>query len=148
MPSQSYVNLFRNREALCENIVLTCVDFRFRKKAGELLPFAGYRDFDLLALPGASKAVLDEERRPVVFDALDICLRLHKVVRLIIIDHMDCGAYGGSAAFQNADEEVVFHTDRLREAGKIIRDRYPFLQVVPMYMGWDKLVSIDTEEDK
>ena len=139
METVGYLNMSRYVGRECESIVLTCIDFRFRKEVGDLLSRAGFRDFDLVALPGASKAVIEESSRGVLFHAVEASLALHHPRRIIVVDHIDCGAYGGSAAFAGPEDEEAFHAARLDEAREIIRGEFPLLEVVAAYMDWDKL---------
>lgn len=142
MPTFGYVNPYRNKGVECENLALVCMDFRFRKKINELLSQAGYRDFDILVVPGASKAIIDDSHRQIVLNALKIAVSLHGIRRLIMVDHIDCGTYGGSSRFPGQVEEMAFHTERLHEAYQIIKSQYPMLEIVLMYIDWDKLQEI------
>lgn len=139
MLTLTYLNLFKSREVRCENLVLTCMDYRFRKQIGDLLTLAGYPEFDHVALPGGTKALLNDEGRKTFFAALDVGLRLHDTRRVIIVDHIDCGAYGGSTAFAGSDAEEEFHRQRLAEAREVINGAYPEVEVVPAYIDWDWL---------
>lgn len=126
----------------CRNLVVICMDFRFRKELVELLEKAGFPEFDLVSLPGASKAIIDEAARKAVFGAIDIAVEKHHCQRVIIVDHVDCGAYGGSSRFSSEEEEKDFHRERLAEAKKIAEERYPKLEVAMLYADWKELISI------
>jgi carbonic anhydrase len=102
----------------------------------------GYNDFDLICLRGGSKAVIDESSRGAIFESIDAAIRLHGVKRVIIVDHIDCGAYGGSNIFANCSEEESFHLTRLNEATSIIRAVYPSLEVVSVYLDWEALHTL------
>jgi carbonic anhydrase len=141
----TYVNLHRYGSDTCENLVLTCIDFRFCKHVIETLSYTGYRDIDLLTMPGGSNAVLNETSRETVFRALDIVIPAHKVKRMIIVDHTDCLAYGGKAAHPTPDEEQTFHANVLRQARDIVQSKYPSLEIVLMYADWEKLTKVEDE---
>ena len=143
MRTLSYANLFRYGAGKCENLVLMCIDFRFQVQAGELLRYAGYRDYDLVCLPGASKAISDASSRQTVFHAIEVALEAQKVKRLIIVDHADCRAYGGSEAFSSPEEEEAFHAEALGEAEKIVRSRHGSLEVIRAYMDWAALELLE-----
>ena len=143
MRTLSYANLHRDRSHECENLVLVCIDFRFHKEITDLLRYAGYREFDLLGLPGGSKAVTDEATRGVVFKALDIVIPAHKCKRVIVVDHIDCRAYGGSEAFTSPAEEEVAHAEDLRAASEIIREKYGSLEVITCYADWSGVKVIE-----
>jgi hypothetical protein len=137
----NYVNFFRESGVECPNLVITCVDFRFRRQISELLSYSGCRDYDNISLPGASKSIIDQTTRDQTLQAIETCHRLHSTTRLAIIDHIDCGAYGGSAAFAGPEAEETFHIERLTEASEIVRAALP-IEVVPMYIDWRKLQTI------
>lgn len=139
MRTLSYANLHRCGARNCENLVLMCMDFRFHRQIADLLSSAGYGSFDVLALPGASKAVADEGTCGAFLAALDTAITLHGIKRVMIIDHVDCGAYGGSSSFGSFEEEEEFHMEALRQAGEVIRDTHPSVEVVGAYMDWSSL---------
>ncbi len=66
---------------------------------------------------------------PVIKDKLDqvvsVSIGLHGVRRVLMCNHWNCGAYGGSRAFSSVEEERKQHLEHLRERTKLIRD---FLQ--------------------
>ena len=132
----NYTSSHRYSPLECENLVLTCFDFRFRKLVSDMLPSAGFREFDLISLPGASKALMDEDGRETVLRAVRLAIDLHKIKRVIIIDHEDCAACGGSGAFADSDEEEEFHADSLRRAAEILRKEFDGIAVVTFYAGW------------
>jgi hypothetical protein len=121
------------------------MDFRFHKQLDQLLDElyseeGGFGDFDSPGpAGGASKAIVDESSRPVVFAAIDIACDKHQIKRVLIVDHIDCGAYGGSSRFQNEDEEAKFHLGELRKAREILGEKYPDLAITLLYQDWEKL---------
>lgn len=143
MRTLSYVNFTHEPSHECENLVLMCMDFRFHEKLAQVIAHSGYRQFDLVALPGGSKSVTDEISREAVLAAIRVGVSAHNVQRVIIVDHVDCRAYGGSEAFAGPEEEELRHTDALLEASRIIREKFPELEVVPVYAGWDRVKTVD-----
>ncbi len=118
------------------------MDFRFHKQISDLISYAGYRDFDLMALPGASKSVVGETSRQTVMDALRLVIEAHGVKRVIIVDHVDCRAYGGSEAFTSAEAEEQAHHDALEQAAALIQESFPQLEVVRVYADWDRVKQL------
>ena len=43
---------------------------------------------------------------------------LHGISRVILMNHLDCGAYGGRAAFASDEEEYSRHAEDLRSAAR------------------------------
>lgn len=102
----------------------------------------GIAYFDRLGVGGASKAILDEITRPTVIGAVSIAMEKHQVKRLIIIDHIDCGAYGGSGQHQSPEIEEKFHRGKLYLAKEILQKEFPSLEIITLYQDWAKLKSI------
>ena len=149
IPQASYSNDYQNKGHECRNLVIRCMDFRFWPSLDRLLNMlfedeGGFGDYDSPGVGGGgSKSIIDEESRKVVFSALDIAIGKHHVNRAVIIDHIDCGAYGGSSKFTNANEEEEFHKNQLIKAGGIIKDKYPELKVILLYQNWESLKQVE-----
>ena len=76
--------------------LLTCMDYRlladiilYMKKIGEI------DNFDQFILAGASLPISqrNEKWKQTFLENLDLAIMLHKVDTIMIMDHMDCGAY-------------------------------------------------------
>lgn len=136
----------RAEDRYCDNLVIRCMDFRFHARLAELLAqHFGVERFecDSLAGCGGSKAIIDEQWRAVIFQALDLAVPLHRVRRVIIVDHVDCGAYGGSGKFGDRRDEAQFHAERLREAREIVHRSYPQLEVALFYQDRDGITPVE-----
>lgn len=144
----SYDNPFRLRSLYCPNVLVRCVDSRFhsgldRVLAQSFISMGGLNEYISVGVPGSSRAVLNEPGCGVVFAALDIAVRRHEANRVIIADHIDCAAYGGSEAHEDQAGEERFHLGRLAEAQAVVKARYPRLDVVLLYQDWDTITQID-----
>lgn len=108
-----------------ENLLIVCMDFRLPKKhvnwAEENL---GNKNYDLVALAGAQKAILDEDTRNTAFKQIETSVDLHGTKVINIIAHEDCGAYGGSKIFSGWEEEKQKYIDDLNEAEKLIKEKF------------------------
>ena len=60
---------------------------------------------------------------------IDISVNLHKIQEVILCNHTDCGAYGGSQAFGSSEEEYKFHVEELKKAKEMILAKYPSLKI-------------------
>lgn len=147
----TYSNPSKYRGLYCPNVLARCVDVRFYASLERVLtqssfiPMGGVNDFISMGVPGGSKAIIDAPTRPIVSAAVDIAIRRHDANRLIIADHIDCAAYGGSDRHANAAEEACFHADRLREAMAIMQAAYPRLEIVSVYQDWETIREIARE---
>jgi len=107
---------------MCEVLVLMCMDFRFRACVQENLEAKGIRSYDLIAFPGASLGLssgTNPAQKPLL-NAITIAKNLHNIQRVVIVDHEDCGAYGGSQNFASFDEEKAAHKEKLTLASKAV----------------------------
>ncbi|MBI3952847.1 MAG: hypothetical protein HY336_02735 [Candidatus Doudnabacteria bacterium] len=112
-------------------IVLACIDFRFRKGLQNFLESElGLHDFDLKSDAGGVKQIV--EGTPAgewIAKNFEIAFDLHAVDRVILINHEDCGAYGGSKKFVSSQEEITFQNEQLKSAVSKLKDKYPSKQI-------------------
>jgi len=119
----------------CEAVVLSCIDFRFWRETVEFVEKElGIKDFDFPSLPGSAKAINESNDETFVFGCISVPIELHHAKKVVIINHQDCGAYGGSAKF-NGDEkaEQEFHEKELKKAKDKIVAVYPDIEVILVY---------------
>lgn len=113
------------------SVVLLCIDYRFWPQALPLLE-EKYGAFDLIEMAGASKSLvspLENEDRVTLLENISISISLHHPERLILTNHTDCGAYGGSAHFNSHIEEIAFHKSELAKAKEIATAKFPELNI-------------------
>lgn len=120
----------------CSTVVIGCIDFRFREANDAFIEEAlGEKDFDTLNFPGGGKNFVEEspERESFVRAIEKVCVGLHQVKRLVLMNHWDCGAYGGSKHFHDAAAEESTHVQDLEKAKEFLQERFPDLEVVIAY---------------
>ena len=113
------------------SIVVSCIDYRFWPQALPLLKDK-YGDFDLIEIAGSSKSLtspLEEEDKTTLLENIGISIRLHNPQKIILTNHIDCGAYGGSKNFKSQEEEIIFHRKELVKAKETVKERFPQLPV-------------------
>lgn len=108
----------------CQAIVVSCIDFRFQKYVWEHTTKNIPRGFDRVGTAGGAKEL------PHVISQIEISARLHKISEVHLINHEDCGAYGAEGNFQR-------HKNDLQSAGKLIKLKFPKLQVFLFYLKLD-----------
>lgn len=112
----------------CQALVIHCIDFRFVDGLHNFLKSDLKLDsYDLIAVPGAGKhftMMSTPERTSALLEDVGISVRLHDPKEIIIINHTDCGAYGGSAAFDSFEAEVAAHEAALRESKQTIEKHH------------------------
>jgi hypothetical protein len=108
------------------------MDWRLHPQVEDQLVARYGAGLDLVTVAGGVKALVEEPDGPVAsFLArhVDISRRLHSSRRVVLVNHTDCGAYGGQAAFATTGEEHERHAGHLREASRLLRARFPGLAV-------------------
>jgi len=131
-----------------EALLLSCMDYRLTYQTENYMSGRGLRDkYDHVILAGASLGALTEKFpawNKTFWEHLDIAIQLHKIHRVILIDHRDCGAYkvilGKDFAAEPAKETEV-HAEQLRELRKRIGEKYPKLEVELLLMNLDGKVE-------
>lgn len=125
----------------CDAVVLSCIDFRFWRETLEFVENKlGIKNFDFPSLPGAAKAI-NESRSDddIAMKCIIVPCDLHHVKKIIIVNHEDCGAYGGSVKFSgNQEAEFEFHAKELRKAKEKISAKYPGKEII---LGYAKLAD-------
>lgn len=118
-------------------LVLRCMDFRFVTTLREHMLELGLKDqYDLVCVAGAAKNMVDpfDPKDPeFVMRQIDVAKRLHDIQEVIIINHLDCGAYG--KIFKTKEEERHRHESDLAKAKTMIHDRFLGLKVRLVLVG-------------
>ncbi len=107
----------------CEAAVLSCIDFRFiQDLCRHLKEDVGVLSFDLLTMAGSAKDLIEGGvGKYTLLRDLRISRSLHNIKKIVIVHHLDCGAYGGSKAFESREKETEFHKDQLIRARNILK---------------------------
>jgi hypothetical protein len=120
----------------CDAAVLACIDFRFWKETMQFVEEElGIKSYDFPKLPGSAKAINDcLSEVDVAMKCIGVPCDLHHVEKIVIVNHADCGAYGGSAQFDgDLEAEQKFHEGELRKAKEKILEYYPGKEVSLVY---------------
>lgn len=110
-----------------EVFVLSCIDFRFRKAIQNFLENdLKHSNIDMKTDGGAVMQLnSDTPVRDWLTKNMEIAFSLHGVEKIILINHTDCGAYGGLKRFNNNKEELEFHSTELKQATDYLTIKYP-----------------------
>lgn len=117
----------------CTTLTVHCMDFRFIQGLRAWMAQRGtLGTSDVIAVPGVAKVLVDPqmpEDADFLLRAMGIAVNLHRVQRVVLVNHLDCGTYGGSRAFGTPALEEERHRDDLRKAADLIRERFPHVAV-------------------
>lgn len=129
----------------CDALMLMCMDFRFRgwipDKVAEKV---GASSYDLISYAGGALLLGSDDptEREVLLSQIKLSSKLHGIKAAILVDHEDCGAYGGSKAFASSHEEFECHRAKMGKAEAAIKEALPNLEVVKAYAWMDRSVHI------
>ena len=120
----------------CEAVVLTCIDFRFWRETLEFIEKElNLTSFDFPSLPGSAKAINEcASEGDLAMSCVGVPVDLHHAKKVVIVNHEDCGAYGGSKKFGgDKNVEQKFHEEELRKAKEKILTVFPNVEVILIY---------------
>jgi|SRR3989338_3698335 len=128
----------------CQAVVLHCIDFRFKKELDTYLNQRFPKGYDLISLAGSCKGLLsDEDHRKLLLEQFQISSRLHHPKTIALVQHEDCGAYGGSGAFRTPEEELEHQGQELQKASVLLKEHFSQHQIETYFIGLSgELVSM------
>jgi len=124
-------------------LVLGCIDFRFQNEIMYFLNDSGLKnDFNGFNLAGASLGNNQNKFREwgETFDKhIQLSIQLHDIQEIIVIDHMDCGAYRilYNSPNLSEEEERELHKQNLDKIRDGLSKKYPNLVITTFLMEKD-----------
>jgi len=105
------------------------MDFRLGSAIRDHLADAGlYDDVDIISIAGAAKDIAQGEGS-YAEGQVDLSHKLHETKTVILMNHTDCGGYGGRAAFDSDEAERAQHEADLRAAREKLVAKHEGLEV-------------------
>lgn len=118
-----------------EAMVLSCIDPRFQPKVYKYLKVkkltGKYSSFIIAGAAIGVTAKKFKKWHSTFFDNLSTSIKLHKINKLIVINHQDCGAakiINGNKKFNLLIEKKI-HKDSFRKIKKVINKKFPNLKI-------------------
>ncbi|MDD2786213.1 MAG: hypothetical protein PHS79_05010 [Patescibacteria group bacterium] len=106
------------------------MDFRFGSKMKEFMAEKGLmNDADMVAFAGSAKNLVNPETQAFALRQIEISKTLHEMKVVHLMNHTDCGGYGGKAAFADEAAEYDELTGDLKEAKNVVLAKWPDLEV-------------------
>ena len=128
-------------------MVLSCIDPRFqpivynylkkRKLSGK------YSSFTIAGAAVGVTATKFKKWHQTFWENLDTSIKIHKIEKLIVINHKDCGAAkiaNGKKEFTPANEKKI-HQDSFNKLKKEIKKRFPKLKVELNVIALDSKIT-------
>ncbi len=129
-------------------MVLSCIDPRFQPKIFNYLKKRKLNGkYSAFTIAGAAVGVTNNKFRQwhkTFYDNLETSIQLHKIEKLIVINHKDCGAAkiaNGKKEFSPVNEKKI-HKESFSKIKKQLKKRFPKLKVE------FNLISLDSKITK
>ena len=131
-----------------EAVLLSCMDYRLVEATGHYMASRGLKEkYDHLILAGAALGALTDKFpswNQTFWDHLGVAIDLHKIHKVIVLDHRDCGAYKvilGEDFAKDPAKETAIHATQLQRLGKMVKAKHPALEVELFLMALDGTVE-------
>ncbi len=118
-----------------EAMVLSCIDPRFQPKVYKYLKnkklTGKYSSFTIAGGAIGVTAKMFKKWHSTFLDNLSTSIKLHKIHKLIVINHKDCGAakiVNGKKKFNSVVENRI-HKESFKKIKKVINKKFPNLKV-------------------
>ena len=116
-------------------MVLSCIDPRFQPIVYNYLKkkklIGKYSSFTIAGASLGVTAAKFKKWHKTFWDNIETSIKLHKIKKLIVINHRDCGAakiINRKKIFSN-DIETNIHRDSLQKIKKLFKKKYPKLSI-------------------
>ena len=113
-----------------EAMVLSCMDPRFQKPVFNYLKKRKLSGkYSAFTIAGGAIGVTHLKFKkwlPVFLDNLSTSIKLHKINKLIVINHFDCGAAKMTKKILlNKSEEINIHTNSFKKLKNVLKKKFP-----------------------
>ena len=118
-----------------EAMVLSCMDPRFQPKVYKYLKTKKLTGkYSAFTIAGAAIGVTHKKFKKwhyTFIDNLSTSIKLHKIKKIIVINHEDCGAakiVNGKKKFNSIIENKI-HRESFKKIKKVLNNRFPTLKI-------------------
>ena len=115
----------QEKKHTCEAVILHCIDFRFQQAMNGYFDIEFSKSYDLISIAGGVKEFIEEGENSFVLNQIQLSNKLHQPKNIVLVQHEDCGAYGGSEAFKNSEAELAFQKEQLDKAKQTLKEKFP-----------------------
>ena len=127
-------------------MLVSCMDFRLREDIHKFMKEHGYDvNYDQFVLAGVSLGVVQQENPhwgSSLMEHIEISKSLHHITKVILMDHLDCGAYKTFCPHIKSEaDEYEEHKKNLALAEAKIKEKFPDLVVKKKIMHLDGKVD-------
>ena len=118
-----------------EAMVLSCIDPRFQPKVYKYLKAKKLTGkYSAFTIAGAAIGVTHKKFKKwhsTFIDNLSTSIKLHKIKKIIVINHKDCGAakiVNGKKKFNSIIENKI-HRESFKKIKKVLNNRFPTIKI-------------------
>ncbi len=125
--------------------VVWCYDNRFWNLFNEFLKAQEIKNFDPIVIAGGSKSLAspdNESEREFLLKQIELSIKLHHTDRVILMNHSDCGGYGGLKKFGDEEKEFTAHKGELEAARKVVESRFPGIRIDTVFADFEGIQFI------
>ncbi len=127
-------------------MVLSCIDPRFQPIVFNYLnkkKLKGkYSSFTIAGSAIGVTSLKFKKWHKTFWDNLETSIKLHKIKKLIVINHQDCGAakiLNGKREFQKYENQI--HKDSFKKIKKIFKKKHPKLKIETILISLNKKIQ-------
>ena len=128
---------------IAEFVAIWCFDARFKPT---LTCYTnGLGEYDLISIAGGAKVLASptlESDRDFILGQIQTSINLHHTKEVVLMNHFDCGAYGGSKAFKTRDEEKAVLVADLEKARKYLVDSGITIPIKLLLVDFDTITVL------
>lgn len=117
---------------ICRALILHCIDFRLQPDLEKFIASNSLvGDVDRVSIAGAVRPLVHgtEAEKAYVLGQIATSVQLHASREIYLVNHTDCGAYGGKTAFPTEAAEYDQHVADLNAAKQAFLAVHPDLTV-------------------
>jgi hypothetical protein len=122
-------------------IAVRCIDRRFREEITNYLRdrYGKFGFYDPAHAGGIQYLASDDsEEHHYALVNIHLVLEHYPNAEIVLINHEDCLAYGGSENFKNdTQKEFAFHTEELAKAENLLRATFPNTKIVKVFFTFN-----------
>lgn len=140
-----------NQEKMHEasTLLVSCIDFRLRDETTKFMSDILHleNDYDEFVIPGASVAFVEKKYSDwgsTLKDVIGLVQDIHKVKRVIFLDHYKCGAYKllrDPKHLASHEAELAEHKIVFKEVRQKMKELFPKIEVYTLIMDLDGKVE-------
>lgn len=116
---------------------LFCMDFRFKDATLKYLKEKlDLKDLDIIVLAGASKNLASPKESTDYYFTIrqiEISIKLHEIDKIVLINHADCGAYGGMKKIGSYKKEKEVQIKDLLKSKKLLEKIFSNQKIILIY---------------